>query len=68
MPDIGKGIQSLRDFKRKTSAFPDQMRDSGHPLVLTINGNAELVVQDASFLDRMEELDSQTLQPEESLR
>lgn len=38
------------------------MRGSGHPLVLTINGKAELVVQDAvsyqKLLDRMDELEA----------
>jgi hypothetical protein len=38
------------------------MRGSGHPLVLTINGKAEIVVQDAAsyqkLLDRMDELEA----------
>ncbi len=38
------------------------MRGSGHPVVLTINGKAELVVQDAlsyqKLLDRVDELES----------
>lgn len=59
MLDIGKDIHSLSDFKRKTSEFLDRMRDSGHPVVLTINGRAELVVQDAAsyqkLLDRVDE-------------
>jgi len=62
MVDISKDIHSLSDFKRKTSQFLGQMRDSGHPLILTINGKAELVVQDASayqkLLDRMDELEA----------
>jgi prevent-host-death family protein len=59
MLDISKDIHSLSDFKRKTSEFLDRMRDSGHPVVLTINGKAELVVQDAAsyqkLLDRVDE-------------
>jgi len=62
MLDIGKDIHSLSDFKRNTSEFLDQMRDSGHPLVLTINGKAEIVVQDAAsyqkLLDRMDQLEA----------
>jgi PHD/YefM family antitoxin component YafN of YafNO toxin-antitoxin module len=62
MLDIDKDIHSLSAFKRKTSEFLDQMRGSGHPLVLTINGKAELVVQDAvsyqKLLDRMDELEA----------
>ena len=59
MLDISKDIHSLSDFKRKTSEFLDRVRDSGHPVVLTINGKAELVVQDAAsyqkLLDRVDE-------------
>ncbi|MFN7938803.1 MAG: type II toxin-antitoxin system Phd/YefM family antitoxin [Bryobacteraceae bacterium] len=60
--DIGKNIHSLSDFKRKTSEFVTQMRESGRPVVLTINGKAELVVQDAAsyqkLLDQIDELDA----------
>jgi prevent-host-death family protein len=62
MLDIGKDIRSLSDFKRKTGEFVDRMRTSGHPLVLTINGKAELVVQDAAsyqmLADRVDTLDA----------
>ena len=60
--DISKDIHSLSDFKRNTSEFLEQMRGSGHPVVLTINGKAELVVQDAlsyqKLLDRVDELEA----------
>jgi prevent-host-death family protein len=60
--DIGKDIRSLSDFKRSTSDFLEQMRGTGHPVVLTINGKAELVVQDAAayqkLLDRLDELEA----------
>ena len=62
MLDIGKDIHSLSDFKRNTGDFLQQMRDSGHPVVLTINGKAEIVVQDAAsyqkILDDLDELES----------
>ncbi len=62
MLDIAKDIHSLSDFKRNTSEFLEQMRGTGHPVVLTINGKAELVVQDASsyqkLLDRIDELET----------
>lgn len=62
MLDISKDIHSLSEFKRNTSGFLDQMRGSGHPLVLTINGKAELVVQDAvsyqKMLDHVENLEA----------
>ena len=58
MLDVSKDIQSLSHFKRNTAGCLDQMRRSGHPLVLTVNGKAELVVQDAAayqqLLERVE--------------
>ena len=62
MLDIAKDIHSLSEFKRNTGKSLERMRSTGHPLVLTINGKAELVVQDASsyrkLLDRVEELET----------
>lgn len=40
-------IHSLTDFKRNTSAYVEKMKESKAPLVLTVNGEASLVVQDA---------------------
>lgn len=64
MIDLGKGIDSLTNFKRNTPAFLDQLQESGQPMVLTINGKARLVVQDASSyqqlletIDRLEALE-----------
>ncbi len=62
MLDIANDIHSLSEFKRNTSTFLDQMRGTGHPVVLTINGKAELVVQDAvsyqKLLERIDHLES----------
>jgi PHD/YefM family antitoxin component YafN of YafNO toxin-antitoxin module len=53
-----KDIQSLTDFKRNTAAYLKRMKKSRTPLVLTINGQAALVVQDAEayqeMLDKLE--------------
>src|SRR5713101_507660 len=46
--DISKDIHSLTDFKRKTTELVAQLKTTGRPLVLTVNGKAELVVQDAA--------------------
>jgi Antitoxin Phd_YefM, type II toxin-antitoxin system len=50
------------DFKRNSAEFLKQMRDGGHPMVLTINGKAEIVVQDAvsyqGLLDYVEQLEA----------
>jgi prevent-host-death family protein len=58
MLDLRRDIHSLTDFKRKTSAFLKRIKDTGHPLVLTINGRAELVVLGAESYQRiLEQLD-----------
>jgi hypothetical protein len=61
MIDLIEGIDSLTNFKRNTPVFLDRLRESGRPLVLTINGKAKLVVQDAvsyqqllDLIDRLE--------------
>src|SRR5579859_3493398 len=56
MIDLSQDIRSLSDFKRNTSEFMTQMKESGHPVVLTVNGKAELVVQDAASYQRLLEL------------
>ena len=61
MLDLANDIRSLSDFKRNTVELLDRLRKTGHPLVLTINGKAEVVVQDASayqtLLDRVETIE-----------
>jgi prevent-host-death family protein len=56
MIDLFKDIHSLSDFKRKTSEFMARMRKSGRPVVLTVNGKAEMVVQDAASYQCLLEL------------
>jgi prevent-host-death family protein len=56
MLDISRDIHSLSDFKRKTPEFIEQLEKTGAPVVLTINGRAKLVVQDAESYQRMLEL------------
>ena len=56
MLDIARDIQSLSHFKRKTSEVLARMKDSGNPVVLTVNGRAELIVQDAAAYQRLVEL------------
>jgi PHD/YefM family antitoxin component YafN of YafNO toxin-antitoxin module len=51
-----------REIGRRSDLL-DRLRKTGHPLVLTINGKAELVVQDAeayqALLDRVEAIEGQ---------
>lgn len=46
-------ILSLTEFHRHSREHIDHLRASGLPKVLTINGRAELVVQDASAYQEM---------------
>jgi prevent-host-death family protein len=51
-----KDIESLTAFKRKTNEYVKKIRESGNPLVLTVNGKAAIIVQDAESYQRMLEL------------
>jgi prevent-host-death family protein len=59
MIDIAEDIQSLSTFKRDTAKMAAQLRKTGRPVVLTVNGKAELVVQDAAAYQRLLELAEQ---------
>ena len=54
--NLRHNINSLSNFKRHTADFLEQLRENGQPIVLTINGKAELVVQDADSYQRLLEL------------
>jgi prevent-host-death family protein len=56
MLDLSSDIHSLTDFKRRTADFIEQIKETGHPIVLTINGKAELVVQDAASYQKLMEM------------
>jgi prevent-host-death family protein len=53
MIELTKDIDSLSNFKRRTTDFVARMKETGEPIVLTINGKAELVVQDADSYQRL---------------
>ncbi len=56
MFDLANDIQSLSHFKRNTPAVLERLKESGHPMVLTVNGKAEVVVQDAAAYQRLMDL------------
>ena len=62
MINLSRDIQSLSTFKRNTNELISQMKETGNPIVLTVNGKAELVVQDAvayqKLLDTLEKLET----------
>jgi PHD/YefM family antitoxin component YafN of YafNO toxin-antitoxin module len=50
-------IHSLSDFRQNSKDFIEKMKSSGSPLVLTINGRAEIIVCESStFQDLLDEL------------
>jgi PHD/YefM family antitoxin component YafN of YafNO toxin-antitoxin module len=46
-------IGSLTDFARNTKAHLKRLRRTGRPELLTVNGKAEVVVQNASAYERL---------------
>lgn len=46
-------VHPLTDFKRHTAAFRTRLRKTGEPAVLTVDGRAALVVQDAAAYERL---------------
>jgi len=53
MFDITKDIQSLTAFRRNSGQFLKHLRKSRRPLVLTVRGKAQAVVQDAQAYQRL---------------
>lgn len=55
-------IHSLTEFQRNTKEHLERLKKSGKPQVLTVNGKAEVVVQDARsyqlLLEEMEKLEA----------
>ena len=46
-------IRSLTDFQRNTKSHLKRLKITGRPEVLTVNGRAELIVQDAAAFEDM---------------
>ncbi|MDQ6631179.1 MAG: type II toxin-antitoxin system Phd/YefM family antitoxin [Verrucomicrobiota bacterium] len=46
-------IRSLTDFQRNTKSHLKRLKNTGRPEVLTVNGKAELIVQDAAAYEEM---------------
>lgn len=56
MLNLENGIDSLTNFKRQTADYLRQLHATGSPVVLTVNGKAEVVVQDAAAYQQLAEL------------
>ena len=53
-------IHSLTDFQRNTKEHIQRLKETGRPEVLTVNGKAEIVVQDAASYQKLLELIDRT--------
>lgn len=51
--NVVRDIQSLSIFKRDASKIIKQIKETKEPVVLTVNGKAEVVVQDAESYQRL---------------
>src|SRR5689334_6822783 len=53
MIHLENDIDSLTRFKRQTAEYLVRLRETGAPLVLTVNGKAKVIVQDAAAYQRL---------------
>jgi prevent-host-death family protein len=57
-----RNIYPLSEFQRGAKAFLEKLRETKEPIILTVNGKASVVVQDAQsyqeLLDRLELLET----------
>ncbi len=59
MLNIAKDIQPLTTFRRRSGEFLKQIKKSKRPVVLTVNGKAAAVIQDADAYQRLLDLAAQ---------
>lgn len=50
---LTRDIQSLSVFKRDSSKFMRQLKKTKEPMILTVNGKASIVVQDAESYEEL---------------
>jgi len=59
MFDIKKDIQAMTTFRRNPGEFMKHLKKTKRPLILTVNGKAEAVVQDAEAYQRLLDIAAQ---------
>src|SRR5580692_9165063 len=59
MFDIKKDIQPMTTFRRNPAKFMKHLKKTKKPLILTVNGKAEAVVQDAEAYQRLLDIAAQ---------
>jgi prevent-host-death family protein len=57
--DIKRDIQAMTTFRRNPAKFLKHLKKTQKPLILTINGKAEAVVQDAEAYQRLLDIAAQ---------
>ncbi len=57
--DITEDIQALTTFRNNSVAFLQHLKKTKRPLVLTVNGKAAAVVQDAAAYQRLLDIAAQ---------
>ncbi|HEX3654379.1 MAG TPA: type II toxin-antitoxin system Phd/YefM family antitoxin [Pirellulales bacterium] len=53
MLNLTNGIDSLTNFKRQTAEYLVRLHETGEPVVLTVNGKAEVVVLDVAAYQKL---------------
>lgn len=53
MFNITQDICSMTDFKRRTAEIVTRLRGTGRAVVVTTNGRADIVIQDAASYQRL---------------
>jgi prevent-host-death family protein len=59
MFDITKDIQAMTTFRRNPGEFLKHLKKTKRPVILTVNGKAEAVVQDARAYQRLLDIAAQ---------
>jgi len=67
MLDLTKDIQSLTTFRRQSGEFLKQLKKTKRPVVLTVNGKAAAIVQDAAAYQRLLDI-AASVDDEEAIR
>jgi prevent-host-death family protein len=53
MLNLERDIDSMTNFKRQTAQYLERLHKTGQPVVLTVNGKAEVVIQDAAAYQKL---------------
>jgi prevent-host-death family protein len=54
--DITSDIQPMTSFRNHSAEFMQRLRETGRPVILTVNGKAAAVLQDAESYQRLLDL------------